>query len=214
MTVHELRIHTEERQHRAETHVFIDGVELVETQRPAVRANGTPVPGNRRLRFLPADPVGLLPPDSRVLLPSAEPSSAMVGICSCGESGCGSLYLRVRRDGGEVLWEPEPNPPHHTVDRSWRFDLRQYLDAVDAGAASMSWAGRSMRLARELRRRRDSHWGAGVEIGRELLDARGYPGADYIWVSIAGHDRVHWHKLPVPPDLTDEQVIDSLRTLE
>jgi hypothetical protein len=211
VTLNELRIHTEERQHRAETHVFVDGVELVETQRPAVRANGTPVPGNRRLRFLPADPVGLLPPDSRVLLPSAEPSSAMVGICNCGESGCGSLYLRVRRDGGEVLWEPEPNPPHHTVDRSWRFDLRQYLDAVDAGAATMTWAPRPLLLARELRRRQHGHWGS--EFGCEVLDVRAWPGVDEIKVQIAGHDGVRWHTVPVPPQESDQQIINRLKAL-
>jgi hypothetical protein len=49
--------------------------------------------------------------------------SAMIGVCGCGEAGCGSLWLQVRRDGGQVLWEPDPDTPRHSIDRTWRFDL-------------------------------------------------------------------------------------------
>jgi hypothetical protein len=213
MGLNELRIETGERHFRAETHLFIDGVELVDSQRFTVRANGTKLDNGRTVGFLPADPVGLLPPDSRVLLPSALPTSAMVGICGCGEAGCGSLYLRVRRDGGVVLWEPEPDPPHHTVDRTWRFDLRQYLDAVDAGAATMGWAPRPLLLARDLRRRRDDHWGFSAGLGRRLLEVRAWPGVEELSVLVAGRDGVHWRKVAVPENRTDQEIVESLRTL-
>lgn len=211
MALNVLRIDTGERQSSAETRLFIDGVELVGSQRFNVRANGTPLDPGRTIGFRPADPVGLLPPDSRALLPSAVPSSVMVGICSCGEAGCGSLYLRVRRDGDVVLWEPEPSPPHHTVDRTWRFGLGQYLDAIDAGAATMTWLSRPLLLARELRRRRDSHWGSEAELGCLLLDVRAWPGVDEIQIQVADRDGVRWRRIAVPDEQTDQEIIGSLR---
>ncbi|HEY4020638.1 MAG TPA: hypothetical protein VGM75_18240 [Pseudonocardiaceae bacterium] len=213
MRLNELRIDTGERHSRAETQLFIDGVDLLDSQRFTVRSDGSTIGDGRTIGFRPTDPVGLLPPDSRVLLPSAIPTSAMVGICSCGESGCGSLYLRVRRDGDVVLWEPEPNPPHHTVNRTWRFDLRQYLDAIDAGAATMTWAPRPVLLARELRRRRDNHWGFSANLGALLLDVRAWPGVEEIKVLVADHHDAHWRTIAVPENLTDQEIIDSLRTV-
>lgn len=120
---------------RAETHISIDGVDLLELQRPTHRPDGSRYPRGPMI-YLPADPEDLLPPDSAALLPSVEPHRAMVGICNCGHSDCGSLWLQVRRDRDQVLWEPSREPPggaRSTIDTCYRFDLVPYLDAIDAG---------------------------------------------------------------------------------
>jgi hypothetical protein len=206
----ELRVQTGCDGHHATTSLFIDGVDILELQTPNTRPDGSPYRDGRSKVFRPADPVGLLPPDSRVLLPSASPSQAMVGICGCGESGCASLWLRVRRDGDQVVWEPDPDTQRHSVDRTWRFDLRRYLDAVDAGMATLTWEDRPRLLAREFRRLKDSLFGFPIRSGHELLTAHAWPGTGKISISIAGPTGVRWHHIPVPDDETDEQIIDSV----
>jgi hypothetical protein len=64
----------------------------------------------------------------------------MIGVCTCGEPGRSSMWLQVRRDGDQVVWEPDPDLPTsgHTVDATWRFGLRRYLDAVDEAQRSMA----------------------------------------------------------------------------
>jgi hypothetical protein len=123
--LNELRVETGFDGHRATTSLFIDGVDILELQQPTVWPDGSSYRDGRPKVFRPADPTGLLPPDSRVLLPAAQPCPAMIGVC--------------RRDGGQVLWEPDPDAPRHSVDRTWRFDLVRYLDAVDAGTSTMTW---------------------------------------------------------------------------
>lgn len=80
------------------------------------------------------DPDALLPPLSTLLLPTRAGTEVVLGICACGEAGCGSMGARLRRDGADVLWEPGRHP-EETLRRAYRFDLRTYLDAVDDAAA-------------------------------------------------------------------------------
>lgn len=193
---HELHIETGFLSSSATTTILIDGVDLLQLQ-----------PG-RPGRFVPADPVDLLPPDSRALLPSTEASSAMVGICNCGEPGDASLWLRVRRDGDEVLWEPDPDTPSLTVNRSWSFDLLPYLDAIDAGARSVAaWEQRPRILARELRRYRDSLFGPNLGQLIHLTGARAWPGVDEVQVQVAGPHGPDFFTYPVPADLSDDAIM-------
>lgn len=98
------------------------------------------------------DPHRLLPPISSVLLPVRAGNVAIIGVCSCGETGCGSLSVRLARIGSEVIWEPEPDPDYETVTRTYRFDLQQYLDAVDDAAGDPPWGeGRGRRVSRAVR---------------------------------------------------------------
>jgi hypothetical protein len=97
------------------------------------------------------DPDRLLPPLSSVLFPTKLGRSTLIGVCSCGETGCGSLTVHIRRVGSEVAWEPVDRPQYETLSRSYRFDLTQYLEAVDWAAGDAPAEGRGRRVARMVR---------------------------------------------------------------
>lgn len=190
---------------RPSTRLTINGVDLLALQRPA---GG----GDRLLQFVPPDPAVVLPPDSTALLATAVPSHAMVGICGCGVPKDNSLWVQVRRDGWQVVWEPDPNSPHKTIDTTYRFDLKDYLDSIDAAAnVVLAWPGRSRRIARELRRQRDNLFGfhlCNPDFYFRLLDVR--PGADNVLISVAGPEGEQQYSVAIPADLTDDEIIGRL----
>lgn len=202
------------------TTIFIDDVDFFQLERrrrtrPLSGRDGIERPETWWKIYQPTDPVGLLPPDSRVLLPSAAPSRAMVGVCNCGESGCDSLWLQVRRDGDQVCWEPVEPHTGTSITTTYRFDLRRYLDAIDAGTASLTWEERPRLLARRLRQeQRDSVFGVPLPGYYRLLDAQAWPGQDQINVTVVGPTGTKYLSLPVPAELSDEQVLDQLRRLD
>lgn len=145
---------------------------------------------------------------------------AMVGICSCGESGCGSLWMVVHRENHLVVWEPDPNAPRSSIDTTWRFELRQYLDAVDDGHRStVAWETRPQLFARDLRRRRDSLFGFGMgnsrrETGGQLLDVRCWPDVYYVTIRLAEKGGVREYQIPIRSDQTDEEIRCELRDFD
>ena len=94
------------------------------------------------------EPDALLPPVSSVLLPTRAGRSVDLGACSCGEVGCGSLSANIRRLGNVVIWEPAERVRDETILRIYRFDLLDYLDAIDAAAQDRPGEGRGPRVAR------------------------------------------------------------------
>jgi hypothetical protein len=216
--VSQLRVHTEVVRERAQTLIFIDDVDVLELQRPTNRPDGTPDPEGPTV-FSPADPDGLLPPDSASLLPTAHPRQAMIGICECGEPGDSSLWMQVRRQGSTVIWEPDPNAPRSSIDATWAFHLQQYLDAVDEGQRSTRvWENRPRLIARELRRRRDSLFGfvmidAMSQSPLQLVDAKAWPGVDEVLLKIASPRGVRQLLIAVPDDQTDERFLRSLHVI-
>lgn len=99
------------------------------------------------------DPDDLLPPLSTHLFPTRGGHEAILGVCSCGEAGCGSLAVAIRRAGSEVTWGPAEAPGCETLSRSYRFELLAYLDAVDAAAGDPpAGEGKGRRVARQVRR--------------------------------------------------------------
>lgn len=207
--VNELRIQTAADGTRALTFLEVNGVDLLDLQQATERPDGSPYPYGLMV-FVPADPVGLLPPDSSVLLPTALPRQAMIGICSCGAPECASLWMQVRRDEFEdvVVWEPDPSAPSSSIDTTYRFDLLDYLDAIDDGHRSTtSWETRPRLLARELRRRQG---GLFEFMGGRLLRVRTWPGVEYLSIRVATDDGPHEYQIPVPDDRTDEQLLDEL----
>ena len=205
------------------TIITIDGVDLLELEQPLRSpSKRLPSPSPQRVKFRPPDPVDLLPPDSMSLLPTALPRAAMVGICGCGTPGCDSLWLQVRRSRGQVIWKPHPTSPRATINTSYVFGLRHYLDAVDNGAASTKpWETRARLLARELRRRRDSLFGFPM-ISREggglillrLLEAWAWPGHDQIVLTVATPNGVRQLEIPVTDDLTDDQILQAAQDVD
>lgn len=205
------------------TLISIDGVNLLELQQPLrIQSRRLWSPVRERVAFGPPDPVDLLPPDSMSLLPTALPRPAMVGICGCGYCDCDSLWLQVHRRGGDVLWEPDLTSPRSTIDASYVFDLRQYLDAVDAGQAStMKWETRARLLARELRRRRSSLFGfdmiswRGTEpVAFRLLDAAAWLGYDKIILTVATATGVRQAEIVVTDDVTDDEILQMISTVD
>lgn len=122
-------------EHQATLRPIIDGVDLLEDYK-----------NDQGL-----DPDRLLPPLSSLLFPTRAGRQVLIGVCSCGETGCGSLALWVRRVASEVKWEPVEVPPDETILRNYRFDLTQYLEAVDRAADDPPGEGRGRRVARMVR---------------------------------------------------------------
>jgi hypothetical protein len=119
-------------EHLAALRPIVDGRELLEKYR-----------NNQGL-----DPDRLLPPLAHVLFPTRQPRRLVVGACSCGETGCGSLVVTLRRVGNEVIWEPWEANGVETLSRDYRFELTQYLDAIDAAAEDRPGEGRGRRVSR------------------------------------------------------------------
>jgi hypothetical protein len=119
------------------------------------------------------DPDELLPPLSGVLLPTAIGRRALIGSCGCGEIGCGALAVLVRRDRATVTWGPVSSPGPETLSRTYRFELEQYLDAIDGASRDRPGEGRGRALART------------ILVGlRDYDDRYGKRfGADIDWVS-------------------------------
>lgn len=194
-----LQVETDVEDHQATARFLIDGIDLLEVQQPVLWPDGRPRRGGPK-RFIPPDPVGLLPPDSLVLVPTTVGAPAMVGVCTCGDPGCSSLWLRVARDGDTVVWAPDPDSPGHTVDRRWRFDLLPYLDAVDtAAAAALAVEDPARRLARELRRRRRGilHGMVFAHPEIHLLDASAWPGIGEVHLTLATDTGLAWPAVAV-----------------
>ena len=73
-----------------------------------------------------ADPRALLGPDSP-LLPGEEPREVMLAEAVCTWGCCGAVFVRVRRDGSEVVWDRWRNPDDGSLALAEvRFDLAQY----------------------------------------------------------------------------------------
>lgn len=198
-----LHVETGVREHSAETHLVVGGADLLVHEQWSTRR------GEPRM-FRPADPVGLLPPDSRVLLPAADPVPAMVGVCTCGSPGCGSLWMQVRRDGDHAVWEPLPDPPRSSIRGTYRFPLPAYLDAVDDGVRRQVQE-HPRQLARELRVARDSLFGV-MPPGHELLDVRAWPGVPQVTISVAARATPSFHRIAVEPGDTVQHLIARLCT--
>src|SRR5699024_6619010 len=149
-------------------------------------------------------------------LPAAVPRPAMVGVCGCREAGCNSLWMQVRRTGDTVIWEPDPTSEHATINTTWRFELRQYLDAVDEGQRSTQrWENRADRLAREMRLRRDSLFGLSMgntmrATAADITHANAWHRDDTIIVYTrpAGLNRL---VVQVPADRSDDEIIAELQ---
>lgn len=210
-SVSELQIRTGLQDSRGLAYLYVNGVDILWRERPVRRPAGSLYPSGPKV-FYPPDPVGLLPPDSSTLLPSFTPRQALIGICSCGEPGDASLWMHVRRENHLVVWEPDPGTPRSSIEGTCRFELLQYLEAVDEGHRStMDWEPRPCLLARALRRQRDSLFGFS---GLRLLDIRSWPGVDQLVVEVASRKGIQFYEVPVPDEQTDDEIVAELRSFD
>ncbi|MFI1968345.1 hypothetical protein [Streptomyces cinnamoneus] len=121
-----------------ETRILIDGLPVV----PAFFARG------------PAEtPEHLL--DGGLLRARPAPHEVRLAEASCTEGCCGALYVTIRRDGEQVVWddwrrpltmpggrEPAPEPP------AYRFDAAAYDAEVARAEADRSWSWPARTVAR------------------------------------------------------------------
>ncbi|GAA2626925.1 hypothetical protein GCM10010425_25170 [Streptomyces spororaveus] len=113
-----------------ETRILADGVPLV----PALFGKGPGLP-----------PEYLL--DSGALRAGPEPREVQLAQADCTELCCGALYVTIRRDGGEVVWDgwrgavgPQPPP--------YRFDAAAYDAEVERAERDLSWCWPARSTAR------------------------------------------------------------------
>jgi hypothetical protein len=144
------------------------------------------------------DPDDLLGTRARHLLPLAGSSDAAVGVCTCGELGCGSFRISVSRRGDVVEWGAAACG--QTITGTYRFGLVAYLDALEQAKALRPYEGRGRRVARIVTQRLSSE-PDGVE--HPLL-----PGRTQVdWVSAWPWTSDVVRACVVPPG-SDQQVLD------
>lgn len=203
---HTLEVATEVRDNHPATLLLVDEVDILEREKLVRRPDGSS--RKRPYRYNPVDPVNLLPPESRLLLPTAHPTPVMIGVCTCWQPGCGSLWMLVRRENDTVIWEPSTDTPRGSIRHEYRFSLRPYLDALD-DVAHPTPEDPARRLARELRTERDGLFGLPVHR-RRVLDIWARPGSGVIGVTAVDSQAVKYHEISVGPTDTSADVVLAL----
>lgn len=124
------------------------------------------------------DPDTLLGPDSR-LLPGTEPHEVMLAEAECTWGCCGGIFVRVYREGGQVVWDRWRNPDDSGLSLAVvRFELAQYEAELARAHRERSWEWPGRTVARLLRDRllADAdvlgRWNSGIDWAHSLPDTR------------------------------------------
>jgi hypothetical protein len=97
------------------------------------------------------DPDDLLGPQG-LLRPADDPHRVKLAEAECTEGCCGAVWVRVHRDGDEVVWDGWENtggPP--TGHSAYRFDADEYLAELTRADNDRGWEWPGRTLARRLR---------------------------------------------------------------
>ncbi|MGW1778779.1 hypothetical protein ACWCQQ_06500 [Streptomyces sp. NPDC002143] len=92
--------------------------------------------------------------DDRLLRAGPEPRRVQLAEAWCTEGCCGALYVTIRRDGAEVVWEewrrPDFTGPQESAPElpALRFDAAAYDAEIARAEADDSWSWRARRTAR------------------------------------------------------------------
>jgi len=135
------------------------------------------------------------PAESWPLAVTEEPRRVMITEPTCTAGCCGALYVTVRREGDEVIWESWENTSDVTaVPPDFRFDRAQYEAELARAAADHSWEEPVDTVARLLEQTLAEsgwfeHWGC-VLTG--VAPRREEPGLPEEITSPPGVD-VHFH---------------------
>lgn len=123
-------VHDPEDSPAVESRILVDGIPLV----PALFGKGRANP-----------PEYLL--DSGRLRATAEPREVQLAEAYCAEGCCGALYVTIRRDGADVVWDGwrgavGPQPP------AYRFEAAAYDAEVERAERDHSWCWPARSTAR------------------------------------------------------------------
>jgi hypothetical protein len=140
-----------------ETRFLVDGRPLV----PEAFGNG---PGHC--------PEALL--DNGSLRATADPQEVQLAEAYCTEGCCGALYVTVRREGGEVVWDGWRGASRGVALPAYRFDAAAYDAEIDRATNDRAWSWPARDTARLIAsglRERDllTRWDA----------AKGWIGTDF-----------------------------------
>lgn len=80
------------------------------------------------------------PAESWPLAVTEEPRRVMITEPTCTAGCCGALYVTMRREGDQVIWEAWENTSNITaLPAAFRFDITQYEAELARAAADHSW---------------------------------------------------------------------------
>lgn len=150
------------------------------------------------------------------------PRLATVWRCSCGDTGCGSIRLRVYRENtghGEhdtVVWDdwhmrfgsqPAPGP--------LRFDTREYYSELIRAYTDRWWEDAPHRVARELAGTLEAHPGILGRWGCALVFTRGFlrDGRGHVDVELRSATTRHFLDLACDPDADTSEEAQRLTAL-
>ncbi|MCP9958467.1 hypothetical protein [Streptomyces sudanensis] len=166
------------------------------------------------------------PAESRPLAVAEEPRRVMITEPTCTAGCCGALYVTVRREGGQVVWDSWENTGDVTaLPAEFRFDAAQYEAELARAAGDRSWEEPVDTAARLLGRAlADSGWFE--RWGCVLTDCRprreepglpgevtGLPGVDVDFHHVGGPEGptvFYRYELPVTRDRPVEEQVRRL----
>ncbi|MET9306427.1 hypothetical protein [Streptomyces sp. P9-2] len=99
------------------------------------------------------DPQDLLGPDSPLFAMST-PREVRLAEARCTVGCCGAVYVRIRREGRQVIWSDWRNPDGKAPDLlEFRFDAEQYEAEVRRAVTDHGWEWPARTIARLLDQR-------------------------------------------------------------
>ncbi|MEU0949122.1 hypothetical protein ABZ379_41565 [Streptomyces canus] len=175
----------------AEVHPLIDGVDVLKEVHPEGLGLSC-----RHWRG---------PAQSWPLAVTEEPRRIMITEPVCTAGCCGALYVTIRREGDQVIWDAWENTSNITaVPADFRFDSTQYEAELARAAADRSWEEPVDTIARLLEQTlADSGWFE--RWGCVLTDCRPrreQPGVPEEFTNPQGVD-VDFHQVRGPGERTD-----------
>jgi hypothetical protein len=168
------------------------------------------------------DPAVLL--DGR-LEATAAPREVRLAAAECSEACCGALYVTIRRDGDQVVWDGWRNPDAEEVELSpVRFEAAPYAAELTRVGADRSWEWPARTVARLLegRLRRAPQGLARWACELDAVAARpGEPDRVYVYLLHPGRDAITrgepWQQIevvvPVSGDDPDAQATSAAARL-
>ncbi|MER5389131.1 hypothetical protein [Saccharopolyspora sp. NPDC002686] len=123
------------------------------------------------------DPEVLLGPDSP-LLPEDEPREVMLAEAECTWGCCGAVFVRISRDGDQIVWDEWRNPDSELSLPEIRFDSAQYEAELARADRERSWEWSGWTVARLLTSRLREEpsvlwqWDSSLDWGRSRPDTR------------------------------------------